>query len=635
MSDRLLSPAPAQAVQRARSGHQPAARIPQRVAQGIGRMQRVVGNQTVYRLFRSSGIQPKLTVNRPGDEFEREADRVADQVMRMPAGKPEIQRVVRRVQRKCAACEAAHHEADASGHVARKCATCEAEEEEGDSHKHVQAKRDSVGAPGIRSVDTYLNRHRGGGRSLDRAVRTDLEARFGRSFERVRIHDGAAAAASARSIDARAYTFGSDIVFGAGEFAPATTAGRLLLAHELTHVVQQGGAAGPGVPPTTESSAVQTDRPAIQRSANAGVMRAQLFDSTLKICHRVLTSRTFRVRQGGVIVSTNAGWVPTDEWEGEEPPQCGEESFHITLMQKGWLRDRGYGDCEFGFGEDRRTWGNVPADEYYLTIWKNSTHPYCCLEGTIEVSEDNVTGETCTELPPGALEMLHDALSVAGLIPALGAIPDAIDTGIYVIQGDWTSAGLSAIAIIPIFGDAASVGRIGARTVVRVTEDGVKRIGKSRLAARLRQARELLRRLRVPRAVPYRGAASRLDPELVRRAKDIRATQTGITREAFESYNVATARVRVDGQIQYLEAGNLPGGPHSEEWLHTQVSSLKRGHREVVVEQLYSERIPCRTNCGPLLSHHYPNADVFYSTSANSPAGRVDDLMAQYGVGSQ
>ncbi len=78
-------------------------------------------------------------------------------------------------------------------------------------------------------------------RPLDAQTRTLMERRFGRPFGRVRIHTGAEAAASARSLDAQAYTLGNDIVFGAGRYAPASSQGRGLLAHELAHVAQQEG----------------------------------------------------------------------------------------------------------------------------------------------------------------------------------------------------------------------------------------------------------------------------------------------------------------------------------------------------------------------------------------------------------
>lgn len=84
------------------------------------------------------------------------------------------------------------------------------------------------------------------GRPLDPAMRTFMEPRFGRDFSQVRVHTDAAAAASAREVHARAYTVGRDVVFGAGRYEPATPEGRRLIAHELTHVLQQSfGAAAP------------------------------------------------------------------------------------------------------------------------------------------------------------------------------------------------------------------------------------------------------------------------------------------------------------------------------------------------------------------------------------------------------
>lgn len=77
------------------------------------------------------------------------------------------------------------------------------------------------------------------GRPLETEVRRDMELRFGHDFSRVRVHTDARAAASAQDVDALAYTVGQSIVFDAGQYAPRTQTGQQLLAHELTHVVQQ------------------------------------------------------------------------------------------------------------------------------------------------------------------------------------------------------------------------------------------------------------------------------------------------------------------------------------------------------------------------------------------------------------
>jgi len=84
------------------------------------------------------------------------------------------------------------------------------------------------------------------GQPLDAGTRAYMESRFGHDFAQVRVHTDTLAAESARMVDAIAYTIGRDVFFDARQYAPSTTAGRRLLAHELTHVVQQAGAAETG-----------------------------------------------------------------------------------------------------------------------------------------------------------------------------------------------------------------------------------------------------------------------------------------------------------------------------------------------------------------------------------------------------
>lgn len=92
-------------------------------------------------------------------------------------------------------------------------------------------------AHGIPSI-VHENLH-AGGQSLDAATRAYFEPRFGHDFSRVKVHNDTRAHASAHAVQAAAYTVGSDITFAAGQYQPGTTAGKRLLAHELTHVVQQ------------------------------------------------------------------------------------------------------------------------------------------------------------------------------------------------------------------------------------------------------------------------------------------------------------------------------------------------------------------------------------------------------------
>ena len=181
----------------------------------------------------SPRIQRKLTIGRPNDRFEQEADRVADQVMRMPDPHSAVDLGVAGVGR-------------ASG-IQRICTECQDElqrqplEEE---EEELQAKPQPGAIPALAPTSAAgVDALRGGGEALSPALRSFYEPRFGHDFGHVRVHTDARAAESARDIKARAFTLGSDVVFGRGEFRPGSSAGRQLLAHELTHVVQQGAAA--------------------------------------------------------------------------------------------------------------------------------------------------------------------------------------------------------------------------------------------------------------------------------------------------------------------------------------------------------------------------------------------------------
>ena len=140
----------------------------------------------------------KLSINKASDEYEQEADRIANQV---PAGPAHLAGAGARI------------------HIQRFTG---------------QATGQTATVP--TSVGRVLAKL---GRPLDRALQQEMEQRFDHDFSRVRVHSDATAEQSAQDLNASAYTVGHDIVFGAGQFAPGTNEGRRLIAHELTHVVQQ------------------------------------------------------------------------------------------------------------------------------------------------------------------------------------------------------------------------------------------------------------------------------------------------------------------------------------------------------------------------------------------------------------
>ncbi len=171
----------------------------------------------------AGAIQMKPAINKPGDEYEQDADRVAAEVMRTPET---------RLQRACV--------------CGGECPRCR-QGRSGPNPERLQTRQAEAGVSGemagVPFIDEVLLAP---GEPLDPIARSFFEPRFGHGFAEVRIHTSEHAGASARALGARAYTVGRDVVFAPGEFAPHTDDGRRLLAHELAHVIQQtaGGTTG-------------------------------------------------------------------------------------------------------------------------------------------------------------------------------------------------------------------------------------------------------------------------------------------------------------------------------------------------------------------------------------------------------
>lgn len=161
--------------------------------------------------------QPKLGINMPNDPYEQEADAMAERVMRIPVNEHRFFSAkpvsVSRLQRKCEACEKEQK-------LQRK----------GSSPQATEAGSD---------FSSYLSSLSSKGSSLPGESKNFFEPRFGYDFSDVKIHTDADAAKSAQSVNALAYTSGNNIVFNRNQFSPGSDHGKRLLAHELTHVVQQ------------------------------------------------------------------------------------------------------------------------------------------------------------------------------------------------------------------------------------------------------------------------------------------------------------------------------------------------------------------------------------------------------------
>lgn len=217
-----------------RTAHRPSAMVSQRVAQPVGApaagnsIQRCACGGQCPSCQNNGGRSQRLPVNQPGDSTEHEANHIADRITSeghttakappslTPTGNHRVQRQF------------------AQG---------------SNRDLEVPAPIDSSAPPSVHEV------LRSPGQPLDAGTRTMMEPCFGYDFSKVRVHKDDRAAESAQEVHANAYTVGQDIVFGAGRLSPGTQEGRRLLAHELTHVVQQSGPAASGSARSLESEA--------------------------------------------------------------------------------------------------------------------------------------------------------------------------------------------------------------------------------------------------------------------------------------------------------------------------------------------------------------------------------------------
>ena len=167
-------------------------------------------------------VRPQLTLGSPDDAHEREAEAVARQVMAPGSDTPSPQTTVR-----------------------RQCAAC-AEEHRDETLRRLETPGTSPAATTTLAGAQAQAIHglRGQGQPLPAGERGFFEPRLGADLSQVRLHTGTPAARLAGSLSARAFAVGPDVVFGAGQYRPGTLEGRRLLAHELTHVLQQGRGAG-------------------------------------------------------------------------------------------------------------------------------------------------------------------------------------------------------------------------------------------------------------------------------------------------------------------------------------------------------------------------------------------------------
>lgn len=212
-------------------------------ANDVKHLQRTIGNRATVGLISSAPpIQAKLTLGPAGDAYEQEADQVADQVVRqIESESVQRQEEEEELQMKPLAGDIRSLQRTAVDPIRRAFMIQRngLEEEEMLQGKYEHGPEGGEVDPGVTS---QIQAARGGGRPLDDNVRGSMESGFGADFSGVRVHTDAQAADLNRSLNARAFTVGNDIFFGNSEYNPGNSNGQKLLAHELTHTVQQGAA---------------------------------------------------------------------------------------------------------------------------------------------------------------------------------------------------------------------------------------------------------------------------------------------------------------------------------------------------------------------------------------------------------
>jgi hypothetical protein len=188
--------------------------------------------------FKEIGIQTKLTIGAPGDPYEQEADQVAAQVMSMPAPPDNSASVQRRLDSRL--------DTNNPNQIWQRAQSIKPMVQRRidprvQMAEMIQRAHQIDGNQASGDLESRLNASKGGGSPLSEDVRGFMEPRFGADFSGVRVHTGGEAVQMNQELGAQAFTHGRDVFFNQGKYNPGSDEGKSLLAHELTHVVQQTG----------------------------------------------------------------------------------------------------------------------------------------------------------------------------------------------------------------------------------------------------------------------------------------------------------------------------------------------------------------------------------------------------------
>ncbi len=250
-------------------------------------------NLSQISVFPRSQVQARLTIGSANDAYEQEADRVASQVMQTNTNQPiqpqEEEKALQRSPLAATTTPLVQRETLPAEEKALQARGLQRDLSE-EAEEPLQAKA-SGAVEATADLENQLTQTQGAGSSLPAATRAFMEPRFGHDFSQVRVHTDSTAVQMSQAIGAQAFTHGSDIYFNAGKYDPDSQAGKELLAHELTHVVQQTGASAPQkqATPAPHAAVLQArlnwNRADLEKAAGKKSFRSEEYKNIVRIVH--------------------------------------------------------------------------------------------------------------------------------------------------------------------------------------------------------------------------------------------------------------------------------------------------------------------------------------------------------------
>lgn len=354
-------------------------------------LQRTIGNQAVGRLLKSCILQAKLGISA---SYEMKPNRISTSTINM--AEPSFQQRLKPKEEDIQTTQLTEHTAP----IQRQAANNEEIQSKSEVftlsfNDKTQAIRGKKHMPLWNDFEDRLSSVKSGGRHLTKRSRNDFEQVFGIDLGGTRIHTDSQAAQMSQDIGVQAFTHQNHIFFNQGRYNPETIEGKRLLAHELTHTIQQQTVNKSNVQDsmtlsnpkdTAEQEAdsaanrVVTGRSVrVNQSVNHNVLSAWrgIFDITT----RLPKSRKFSVHSGSVRVESTTTW--------RRPASCPESStYTITLWRSRWAwRDANHGRKTYPVpGTATHTWSKLSGGTYYLEIYWPNTNPHCRIDGHLNVT---------------------------------------------------------------------------------------------------------------------------------------------------------------------------------------------------------------------------------------------------------